>query len=112
MDTQKRDKRNVIGLGALSVLLGLSSKSAHNFAKKSAAASKLKGVGTIPLIVKDAKLARNILGAGAGGAALGSAILANKYYKNKKKVVTRTPTDEEMKRLLKGQPDARGYKGG
>jgi hypothetical protein len=89
MDTQKEKKRGAIGLGAMSALLGLTSKGAHNFAKESTAAHKLSKIGKIPLIVKDAKLVRNVVGTGAVGAGVGSAVLATKYFKNKKKGITK-----------------------
>lgn len=106
MDTQEKKKRGAIGLGAMSALLGVTAKGAHNFAKNMTAAQKVSKVGRVPLVVKDAKLARNILGVGAVGTGLGSAVLAAKYFKNKKsKIVPRAPTDAEMKGLLKGEPD-------
>jgi len=72
----------------MSALLGVTSKGAHNYAKKTLASEipHLKNMSRVPLVVKDTKLVRNILGTGAVGAGLGSAILATKYLKNKKRV--------------------------
>ena len=103
MATQEGRKKGAIGLGALSALLGFTAKTMHKIAPKQ------RNLATQQV----AKIIRNASGAGALGAGVGSAILATKYYKNKKpKVTPRAPTDAEMRVLLKGQPDAKGYKGG
>ena len=78
MDTQKEKKRGVIGLGALGALLGTGSLIMHR-------ASKSPKIDEYPQ--KVAKRIRNVSGMGAVGAGLGGALLATKYYRNKKKGV-------------------------
>lgn len=70
MDTQREKKVGAIGLGTLAALLGATAGGAHNLVK---------------LNRPGAKLIRNVAGGSALGVGLGSAILATKYLKNKKK---------------------------
>lgn len=77
MDNQQTKKR-AVKLGAMSALLGGGAVIAHRTAKHP---------GFNANTVKFAKMFRNVVGAGAVGAGVGSAILAVKYHKNKKKEV-------------------------
>ena len=87
MDTQKEKKHSAIGLATLSALLGITAKGAHSYAKglEASQVKHLEKFSRIPKQVKDLKMMRNVAGTGAVGAGVGSAILATKYYKNKKK---------------------------
>lgn len=86
MDTPKKTRNNAIGLGALSALLGVTSKGANSYAKNLSKLQidHLKNMSKIPEQIKIAKMARNVAGVGAAGAGIGGAVLAAKYFKNKK----------------------------
>lgn len=78
MDTQKEKKHGAIGLGALGALLGSGAVVFHKVSKKNNLNAPTQQM---------ARRIRNVAGVGAVGAGVGGALLAAKYYKNKKKGV-------------------------